>query len=410
MAEPRPEAGRGVDILERLFVLPSEELESALTHACNVLAEALRADKVDAFIHDSTRDSLVAVGSSTQPLSDLQRRLGLDVLPVSNGGRVVHVFQTGKTFVSGHLEQDMEELRGIRESLKIRSKLGVPLEVGGQRKGMVMIASLSPDFFNDDDVRLAELVVRWVGMAAHRAQLVEELTLNAAERARRAAAEELLTVVAHDLRNLIAPISARLDLLRARAERERREADARDADSGLKAARRLSQLVANILDTARIEQGLFTLEPHPLDLASLAVDVGRTLSTPLHQVEVAAPGEVLIEGDADRLRQVLENIVANAIQHSPRNVAVTVNVFTRQRNDSLWAFLEVRDQGPGIPEDILPRLFDRFAAGHRSEGLGLGLYIARRIAVAHGGDLSVVSSPGKGARFCLQLPCRAGEA
>jgi two-component system OmpR family sensor kinase len=71
----------------------------------------------------------------------------------------------------------------------------------------------------------------------------------------------------------------------------------------------------------------------------------------------------------------------------------------------MWACLEVRDQGPGIPTDILPRVFDRFAAGHRSPGLGLGLYIARSIATAHRGELSVGSTPGKGARFTLELPC-----
>src|SRR2546430_16376338 len=110
MAEDsRPDPARGLELLERLFEMPADDLETALTNACNLLAEALRADKVDAFIHDAERDSLVAVGTSTQPLSDKQRRLGLDVLPVTNGGRVVYVYQTGETFVSGHLDQDLEE-------------------------------------------------------------------------------------------------------------------------------------------------------------------------------------------------------------------------------------------------------------------------------------------------------------
>jgi two-component system OmpR family sensor kinase len=402
---PYPDPARGLELLQRLFEMPDSDLETALTNACNVLAGALRADKVDAFIYDPSRDCLVAVGTSTQRLSDLQRRLGLDVLPVTNGGRVVYVYQTGKTYVSGHLDQDMEELKGVRESLKIRSKLGIPLTVGGERKGMVMIASLAHEHFTPEDVRLAELVVRWVGTAAHRAQLVEEIARNAAEQGKRAAAEELLTVMAHDLRNLISPITARLNLLRSRAQRDSREADQRDADSALKATQRLGQMVSNILDAARIEQGLFGLDPHPLDIADLACEVGKVLSTPTHPVEVAVSGEIVVQGDVNRLRQCLENVVANAIQHSPSNTPVTVTVTVRGHDQGPRATVEVRDQGPGIAPDILPRMFERFAAGHRSAGLGLGLYIARRIALAHGGDLSVTSAPGKGAHFTLELPC-----
>ena len=76
----------------------------------DLVAAATGADKIDAFLYDAARDSLVAVGTSTQPLSALQRQHGLDVLQIANGGRVVHVFKTGQTFVSGRLDQDMEEL------------------------------------------------------------------------------------------------------------------------------------------------------------------------------------------------------------------------------------------------------------------------------------------------------------
>lgn len=109
------------------------------------------------------------MGTSTQPLSALQRQHGLDVLQIANGGRVVHVFKTGQTFVTGRLDQDMEELPGVRETLGIRSKLGVPLDIGGKRRGMMMIASLKHDFFTADDVRFAEAAGHWAGIVAHRA-------------------------------------------------------------------------------------------------------------------------------------------------------------------------------------------------------------------------------------------------
>jgi two-component system OmpR family sensor kinase len=389
--------------LERLLALPASDLVSSLTHACNLVAEATRADKVDAFLFDENKASLVAIGSSTQPLSDKQRRLGLDVLPVANGGRVVHVYQTGQTFVTGHLEDDPEELRGVKQSLQIRSKIGVPLAVGGQRRGMMMIAALAPESFSADDVRFAETVVRWVGMVAHRAELVEQIARNATELGRRAAAEELITVMAHDLRNFLAPITARLSLLRTRAQRDERPVDVRDADSALQAMDRVARLIASLLDVARIEQGLFQVTLQPVDLAQVVREVARTLNTPAQPVEVTASDESVVSGDPERLRQCLENLVSNAIQHSPEGAPV--HLIVRLQGDPAGdrVNVDVRDQGPGIPPDRLPHIFERFVS-RRSGGLGLGLYLARRIAEAHGGELKVESTPGQGSCFSLRLP------
>src|SRR5437763_640083 len=82
---PLVESTRALATLERLLAIPAADLEAALTSACDLVAEALGADKVDAFLHDPTRATLVAFGSSTQPLSALQRKSGLDVLPIANG-------------------------------------------------------------------------------------------------------------------------------------------------------------------------------------------------------------------------------------------------------------------------------------------------------------------------------------
>jgi len=403
--QSEPNTDRFLATLEKLLEIPSAELETALTHACNAVAEALHADKVDAFLYDETRDTLVALGTSTQPLSVLQKKLGLDVLPLSNGGRVVYVFQTGKTFHTGHLDQDAEELRGVKTGLKIKSKVGVVLEVGGRRRGMMMIASLQPDFFRGADVIFAESVARWVAVIAHRAELVQEITRNAVEQGRRAVAEELITVLAHDLRNYLSPIAARLQLLRSRGLRDQRSDDVREADKALHGVERLSRLISDLLDVARLDQGIFRMDVQPTDLASIARDTARALSTPEHQIVVTAAEETVVAADAPRIHQCVENLIANAVRHSPHAAPVTVMVSTERRDGCTWGLLEVRDEGPGIPAELMPRVFDRFAAGPSSSGLGLGLYLARRIAVAHGGELTAESPPGKGAHFFLRLPC-----
>jgi two-component system OmpR family sensor kinase len=409
--EPSHHVAR-LETLERLLAIEVGDLETALTHSCNVIADALHADKVDAFLYQPAKDTLVALGSSTQPLSALQKKLGLDMLPVSNGGRVVFVFQTGQTFVTGHLDQDPEELRGVKQGLAIRSKIGVPLHVAGDRRGMVMIASLQPDFFTAEDVAFAESIVRWVGVVTHKAELGQEIARNAVAQGRRAVAEELITVLAHDLRNFVTPIAARLQLMRSRATKDRRERDIGDCDAADRAVARVNRLIADLLDVARLDQGILKLDIQPVNLAGMAQGVASALATPDQPVDVSCGEETVVAADPDRLRQCVENLVANAMRHSPRGAPVQINVSCERRNDDDCGLLEVRDQGPGIAADVLPHVFERFAAGSKSVGLGLGLYLAKSIAAAHGGDLTVASTAGKGARFVLALPsfCDAGTA
>jgi signal transduction histidine kinase len=359
---------------------------------------------VDAFLLDPTKNTLVAIGTSNQPLSSLERKLGLDVLPIVNGGRVVHVFETRAPFRTGRLTEDRCELKGIREVLKIESTVGVPIEVGGECRGVLMVASLKRDFFSEDDERFIVSISRWVGSVAHRAELVEEIARNAVEQGRRAVAEELVTVLAHDLRNFVSPISARVQFIRRRAAQDEREADVRDSDAALNAIGRLTRLISDLLDVARLDQGVFRLDLLPVDLASVASDVASTLSTPRHEVRAVASEEVVVRADLSRLSQCLENLVTNAIRHSPRDSPVVVLVGKRRVEQGDLGTVEVVDEGPGVPVELLPRIFERFSAGEGSSGLGLGLYLARRIAVAHGGELSVESPPGKGARFRLELP------
>jgi two-component system, OmpR family, sensor kinase len=400
-----------LETLQRLLEIPAADLKVALTQACDAIAAAVNADKVDAFLYQPESDCLVAIGSSTQPLSAKQRRHGLDVLQVSNGGRVVQVYQTGQTYVTGHLEDDTEELRGIREALEIRSKIGVPLEVGGSRRGMIMIASLRPEAFTPEDVKFAEAVARWVGAVAHRAELVQEIERNALEQGRRVVAEELITVLAHDLRNYISTIEFRIRAIRRKAELERRDAEVRDCDAALRSVGRLGSLVSDILDAARIDQGVLELEPRPVELTPLVDEVIDTLGTTQHRIVTKVSEDLVVAADPKRVCQCLENILANAVQHSPDEAPVTVLIRRVKRENDDVARIDIVDEGPGIAPELLPRIFERFVTGkQRKSGLGLGLYLAKRIATLHDGDLTVESKPGQGAQFTLLLPCYRDDA
>ena len=398
-------SGRLLATLERLLTIPALEVKSALDEASTLVAAALGADKVDAFLLDPSSETLVAVGTSDTPLGHKQHRLGLHRLPLANGGRVVDVFQSGASFRTGHTEDDPEELVGIKRGLGVRSTLAAPIEINGERRGVLAIAGTAPERFSFEDLRFCEAVARWVGLVAQRAELAERVTQETAAQARRVAADELIEILAHDLRTPLTPARGYLQLLRQDAQKAGREQAVRYAEQVGLALERVTRMIDAILDAGRLEQGLFELEPRPVDLAALVRAVADTLRTPQTPLHVAAPEALIAEGaDPERLRQALENLIGNALGHTPEGVPVVVEMDQQTRADGAWAVVRVCDEGPGIAPTLLPTLFERFARGPQSTGLGLGLYLARGIAAAHGGTLTVESHRGAGTTFHLALP------
>lgn len=390
--------------LEKLLELPAAELRPSLEQAGQLVAELFQADKVDVFLLEPETQTLVAVGVSDTPMGRKQKRLGLNRLPLANRGRIVEVFETGRPWHTGHQDEDPEELPGIKFGLGIKSAILVAFEVPGQQRGVLGCSSAEAEFFSVEDLRFLGAVSRWVGSLVHRAKLVEELTRSAAEQGRRAAADELITIFAHDMGNHLFPLRARVELLHRRAVRANAVDDVRDAESALRSVEALARLTMDLLDVSRLEQGLFSLRLQPVDLMRVVREVAAAATVPGHEVQVRGPEELVLIGDPERLRQALSNLVANAVRHSPKGLPVVVNVERRDSNDGQQVLLSVADQGPGVPPHLMPRLFERFARGSTSIGLGLGLFLTREIVVAHGGTIEVHSSPGQGARFELRLP------
>jgi signal transduction histidine kinase len=270
---------------------------------------------------------------------------------------------------------------------------------------MMMIASLQRDFFTPSDVAFVESTARWIGIVAHRSELIESIERNAVEQGRREVAEELITVVAHDLRNYLSPVVLRLYTLRHRAEVDQRTDDLNDANIALSGLSTVSGLMSSLLDVARLDEGVFELQVEPIDIVALVKEAADVLSTPEHEIVVNAFESIIVAADPTRLRQCIDNLLANAITHSPKHAKVSVTIATQTTEDARWGLIEIVDEGPGIPEHILPHVFDRFVTGREDKGgSGLGLYIAKRIASAHKGDVAADRSPGKGARFTIRLP------
>ncbi len=211
----------------------------------------------------------------------------------------------------------------------------------------------------------------------------------------------------HELRTPLTSIRGFAELYRQGAAHEPEEAG-RLMQRIEEESVRMSELVEDLLLLARLDQQR-PLRQEPVDLGGIAYDVVHDIrATALeHSVSLEAPGSVVeVLGDDARLRQVLINLVANAVRHTPPGTSVTVRV----RRSGGTGLLEVVDDGPGIPLEAQPRLFEGFSRADSSRarggggGSGLGLTIVDALVRAHGGSVSVESAPGQGATFRVRLP------
>jgi DNA-binding CsgD family transcriptional regulator len=178
--------------LERLLALDATDLDKALNQAAQIVAEALRAEKVDAFVFDARSETLVARGTSDAPLGRLQRELGLHRLPLMHGGRAAAVYLSGEGHVDGHVDEDPVELEGIKCALGVRSAILTPLMVNGERRGVLSAVSPVPERFSEGDVTFVQAVARWLALVMHRAELIQELVGYSELRSRRERLSQLL--------------------------------------------------------------------------------------------------------------------------------------------------------------------------------------------------------------------------
>ncbi|MFO7662535.1 MAG: ATP-binding protein [Chloroflexota bacterium] len=229
-------------------------------------------------------------------------------------------------------------------------------------------------------------------------------------KATQAAQRDFVANVSHDLKTPLTAISgwsqALLDGAAATPEERRRATETIHTEAG-----RMSRMVNDLLDLARIESGQFHLSPRAVDLGQVMEDVYRA-SQPraeLKQIELRLNRtEVpVVSGDPDRLVQVFTNLVDNALTYTPSGGQVEMSV----RHGDSWVEGIVRDNGTGIAENELPRVFERFYRLEKSRarvedgrGSGLGLAIVRELVAAHGGQVQVTSELGRGTAFVVRIP------
>jgi signal transduction histidine kinase len=293
-------------------------------------------------------------------------------------------------------------------ALGLHCRLATPLLQGARSIGMLSLVRREVDAFSEEEIELAGLLGRLVASAVQNIRAygaerktVEELRRLSALRA------DFVSLVSHELRT---PMAAVIGAARTLQQRWR-ELSPEHRESFLELiageTNRLADLIGDVLDTSRIEAGTFSFRFADVDLGRLVTDAVATAQVGQDEVHLRADVRAPlpeIRGDGERLRQVLTNLIDNAIKYSPAGAQVDVRAY---QEDGVVR-IDVSDSGPGIAKDDQKLIFEKFGrvtgGGATRPGTGLGLFIARSIAEAHGGALDVESAPEQGSTFTLELP------
>ena len=407
--ELRDALGRRVDVLEAAnrcarALGSSLVLEDAFDAFIREVRGLVPFDRIAVVLVEGERlEVLAAAGSGVD-----------DVFPPGTArpiaGSIFDAVAAGRTVYRRDLSEPQHPEEEELLALGLRSRLAAPLLVGSVAVGLISFSRRDADAFNSEEVELVSLIGRLAGTAVQNIRAydaehrtVEELRRLSALRA------DFVSLVSHELRSPMAAVIGAAQTLQQRWRELSPDQRASFLALISDETSRLADLIADVLDTSRIEAGTFTYKFDDLDLGELTEEAVASASLGQDEVPVRAKvqGPIpILRGDRTRLRQVLANLIENAVKWSDAGETVDVEVYSLDSR----VVVAVRDSGPGIARDEQTMIFEKFGrakGGTGRAGTGLGLFIARSIAEAHGGSVDVRSTPGEGATFTLMLPTRS---
>lgn len=359
--------------LSALLLLPSPDSRRLRVHSCFSPEERRDLDDLPV---EGTASGWVALHRRSLKVDDLEREERFRETPETFGGRM-------------------------------RSLLSAPLLFRGECLGVLDFWSARPHAWLDSDVEVAELLAGHLAAAVQSSRLVErEQRLVEDLREANSLKDEFLALATHDLRNALQGVLSYAKIL---SRKTAGSPGLSELTSDLhEAASYMRTLISDLHDLARLGMRALRLHPARVELREL---IGPVLDQFVEaateqgvELRAADPGrELFLEADPVRLRQILANLVSNAIKYNKPGGRVEV----RWRAEEQTAILEVQDTGLGIkPEhqDVIFDLFRRIGSSSKVEGSGLGLTITRELVELHGGQLLLESEPGVGSTFRIALP------
>ena len=355
------------------------ELEELLQALLLRTRDILHVDTCAALLLDEDRNELVA-----RAAVGIEEEVEQGVRIPVGGGFAGRIAAERHPVILAEVDHD-HVLNPILLEKGIKSMLGVPLIVRGEVTGVIHVGTLVPHEFTKDDVELLQLVAERAALALDQARVhqeivrLDEMKLN------------FVAIASHELRTPATSVYGILTTLRARGDELQPEVRVELEETAWFQADRLRRLIEQLLDLSRLDARAIEVQPQPLVLRRTLGDLVQG-----DDVEIDVDPALAVVADPLVLERVVSNLVANARLHGAPPVQVKAEARDRHLR------ITVTDCGAGIPDEMVPRLFDRFEHGGGS-GTGLGLAIAKAYANAHGGELYYQPNGG-GARFELVLP------
>ena len=337
-------------------------------------------------------------------------RRGIGAGPCNDSALIRAVCDRRTPVVMQRIQETDDPLAALYRSLGARACACLPLIAGQRLVGVLGVATSGRPVISEDDLAVLQVAVDQLAIALDRVLLVGKLRSSAEElRAADRRKDEFLAMLAHELRNPLAPIVNAFSLVRRSTSPD--NPALRSIAAAERQALHMARLVDDLLDVSRINEGKIVLRREIFDLR-LAIDQALQTAAPLveakrHQLSVSLPDEpVTLDADATRVAQVVANLLHNAAKYTDPdgNIRLTCTV------DGGHLLVAVEDDGVGIENQMLGSIFDTFVqidpgSDRARGGLGLGLALVRTHAELHGGQVSASSDgPGKGSRFSVRLP------
>jgi PAS domain S-box-containing protein len=381
------------------------DLDGMLDRAARLVQEGFEYQYVALYTLEEDGDELVVRSQAGQFAHLLPKRYRLRV----GQGMVGWAAHNNETILANDVDTEPRYHNPFHDLVPIRAELCVPIRVGGEVVGVLDAQSIYDHAFDEGDVMVLETLAGQIGVAIENLRLAGDAAeveiLRELDRLR----GELIANVSHELRTPLGLIKIFCTtLLRDDMElsAETRREFLLDIDDETD---KLEQIVDNLLDLSRIGAGRLRLDRRPTDLGRLASQVMEAMEVHLqgHRFRHDFPAEpILADVDPKRIEQVLRNLLSNAIKYSPEGGEITVR---GRRDVGQFALIWVSDQGIGIPQEDLGRVFERFyrvenEITERVRGAGLGLAVCHSLVEAHGGRIWAESMPGSGSTFYFTLP------
>ncbi len=314
-----------------------------------------------------------------------------------------------ETFNTGQIIIKRDEGDGWQtERLNLRFFLGLPLRRGEQVMGALVFGRFGGPPYTHEQIHLAEFIALHVAQLLGHKRLVERVASLEAERRLDQLQKDFIATISHELCTPLGFIKGYATTL-LREDTTWDEATRREFLTIIdEEADRLRELIDNLLDSSRLQSGTLKMQIQPVRLDSLLRDISvraTSRNENLHIKLDLKKTELRCQADPGRIAQVMDNLLGNAVKYAPGS---EVYISLELIDDT--AHITVQDNGPGISPEHVEHLFKRFYRvpdqSSSVRGTGLGLFICRQIIRAHGGQISVESSVGKGTTFHIYLPCR----